>query len=98
MSELLQKLNGEQILGLFTIVVAVIVGGIIAVTAIVTGHCRKARQGELEAALKQEMLQRGMSAEDIVRVVTASRGCSSPGDAPAPGQSGWTADCPGKQA
>ena len=97
MSELLQKLDGSELLALFTVVVGTIVGGIIAVTGIVTGHCRKARRAELEAALKQEMLQRGMSADEIVRVVTASRGSSSCGDAPAPGQSGWTADYQGKR-
>jgi len=31
------------------------------------------RQLELEAALKQEMIQRGMSADDIVRVLKASK-------------------------
>jgi hypothetical protein len=31
------------------------------------------RQLELEAVLKQEMIQRGMSADDIVRVLKASK-------------------------
>jgi hypothetical protein len=31
------------------------------------------RQLELEAALKQEMIQRGMSADDIVRVLKVSK-------------------------
>jgi pentatricopeptide repeat protein len=34
---------------------------------------RKARQSEVDGALKQEMLQRGMSADDIVRVMHAGR-------------------------
>jgi pentatricopeptide repeat protein len=34
---------------------------------------RKARQAEVDGALKQEMVQRGMSADDIVRVIHAGR-------------------------
>jgi hypothetical protein len=34
----------------------------------------KARRDDQEAALKQEMLQRGMSADDIVKVIQASKG------------------------
>jgi hypothetical protein len=38
------------------------------------GHCWfRYRQAEVEAALKQEMLQRGMPADDIARVLKASR-------------------------
>jgi hypothetical protein len=33
---------------------------------------RKARQAEVEAALKQEMIQRGMSADEITRVLQAT--------------------------
>jgi hypothetical protein len=34
----------------------------------------KARRDDQEAALKQEMLQRGMSADDIVKVILVSKG------------------------
>jgi hypothetical protein len=34
----------------------------------------KARRDDQEAALKQEMLQRGLSADDIVKVIQASKG------------------------
>jgi len=44
----------------------------------VTGYLRKSRQAELDATLKHEMLQRGMSAEDIRIVLEAS---SNPGRA-----------------
>src|SRR5262249_24201082 len=37
---------------------------------------RKARQVEVEGALKKEMLERGMSADDIVKVLGAS--CKTP--------------------
>ena len=51
-------------------------GVLIPVTAIVfgtvTGYLRKTRQAELEASLKHAMLERGMSAEEIVMVLEAS--------------------------
>jgi hypothetical protein len=34
----------------------------------------RARRDDQEAALKQEMLQRGMSADDIVKVIQVSKG------------------------
>jgi hypothetical protein len=37
-----------------------------------TGYLARIRQAELEAALKQDMLQRGMSAEEIKMVIEAS--------------------------
>jgi hypothetical protein len=49
---------------------------LVPLTAIVfgtiTGYLIKTRQAELDAALKQEMLQRGMSAEEIQMVLAAS--------------------------
>lgn len=47
----------------------------------VTGYLVKVRRAELEASLKQDMLQRGMSAEEIRTVIEAStygksKGCS----------------------
>jgi len=36
------------------------------------GHWRSVRQAEFEAVLKEQMIQRGMSAQEIVRVVEAS--------------------------
>lgn len=44
----------------------------IVVTAMITRAWRTVRVHEAEAALKQEMLDRGMSAEEIERVVKAS--------------------------
>jgi hypothetical protein len=37
----------------------------------ITDYRRKVRKDALDASLKQEMLQRGMSADDIVRVLEA---------------------------
>jgi hypothetical protein len=38
----------------------------------VTGHLTRVRKAEIEASLKMEMLQRGMSAEEIKMVVEAT--------------------------
>jgi hypothetical protein len=48
-------------------------GTLIAIIAIISHAWRKHRQSEMEMALKQDMLNRGMSAEDIERVIVASR-------------------------
>jgi hypothetical protein len=40
----------------------------------VTSYLQKTRQAELDAGLKHEMLQRGMSAEEIVQVIRARPG------------------------
>jgi len=43
----------------------------------VTGHLTRVRKAEIEAGLKLEMLQRGMSAEEIKMVIEATprKGC-----------------------
>jgi hypothetical protein len=48
-------------------------GALIAITAIVSAQWRKVRQTELEIGLKQDMLNRGMSAEEIERIIHATR-------------------------
>ena len=54
----------------FIIPVLAIAGGIvISLVSIISTQWRKARQAELEAALKQDMLTRGFSADDIERVM-----------------------------
>ena len=53
---------------------ALIAGVIVACVAIVsiTDHLRKSHQAEIDASLKQDMLNRGMSAADIKTVLEAS--------------------------
>jgi len=73
-----------------TWLIPVTMGLLIPIGGIVSGILRsmqKARLAELEASLKQEMLQRGMSADEIVRVLQArSDHNSSPGECTATGQ------------
>jgi hypothetical protein len=97
-TELLQKLHGDEIFVFATVFTGTVVGGIIALTAIVTAHWRKSRQAEQEAFLKQEMLQRGMSAEEIVQVITATRVTGPEADSHAHARQARAADCRGHQA
>jgi hypothetical protein len=56
------------------------IGLLIPIGGIVIGILKsvhKARQTELEMSLKHEMLQRGMSADEIVRVLQARSGNDS---------------------
>jgi hypothetical protein len=67
-----------QSLGHEIVPVLAIVGGLlIAAIGIFVGSWRKVRQAEMDAALKQDMLNRGMSAEEIERVLKASSGTKS---------------------
>ncbi len=44
---------------------------IIGLVALITKHLRSVRQREIDATLKQEMIARGMSADEIERVLAA---------------------------
>ena len=67
MSELISKLGNGEIIG-FTAVVGAMLCGIFA---IVGGILLKIRKESVGASLKQNMLDRGMSAEDIKTVMEA---------------------------
>jgi hypothetical protein len=68
----MSRLDGSEILALVAIGGGLLVGLLIALTAIVTYHWRRLRQLEGEASLKQEMVRRGMSVGDIERVIRVS--------------------------
>lgn len=51
---------------------------IYAVVNSIATNSRKARVAEQEAVLKKEMLDRGFSAEEIVRVIAAGRPADEP--------------------
>lgn len=63
----------EEIL-ITLIALPIVCGSLIALTAIITEHKRKSTRDDMEATLKMEMLQRGMTAEDIERVLAARMG------------------------
>lgn len=64
--------NAGITLAALSIVLSLTVGTVIAVTAIVSSQWRRVRVMEEISALKQVMLEQGMSAEDIATVIKAS--------------------------
>jgi hypothetical protein len=79
LNELVTKLNGGELLGLCGIIVGLlaIMGGIgVAITKVVASYYRRTQLDEIEATLKMEMVQRGMSAADIKQVLEARMGSS----------------------
>jgi hypothetical protein len=59
--------------GPFISLVAVVGGLLIPLVAIIGGLMYKHRKLQVEAALKQQMIERGMSADEIKEVLGASR-------------------------
>lgn len=53
------------------VLIAVVILGCVAIV-FVTDYLRKARQAEIDAALKQDMLNRGLTAVDIKTILEAS--------------------------
>lgn len=67
MGDFLSRMNGEDITGL----VAIIGCLIFAVSVVMAACWVKIRKAEISAALKQDMLNRGMSADQIKIVIEA---------------------------
>jgi len=53
-------------------------GALIAIVAIIAAHWSEVRRAEADAVLKQDMLQRGMTADEIERVLRASQAPAAP--------------------
>jgi|SRR6516162_840144 hypothetical protein len=69
MNDLLSVPDAAPAIGMVGIFVCI---AVIAVGCTIAVQWRKARQVEVEAALKKEMIERGMSADDVVKVLGAS--------------------------
>jgi len=70
MGEILANFSPGQIIGL----VAVTGGILLAAVSVMATQWRRVRIAELETALKQQMLEKGMSPAEIEKVVNASPG------------------------
>jgi len=76
MSEILSKFNAGELIGLAAVVGGLLIPLLCGTIAIITDYFYKVRQ----LALKQDMLNRGMSADEICTVLDAGtkrsrRGC-----------------------
>jgi hypothetical protein len=81
MHDILSKVDQETLLGLCGMLLGAlgIIGGIsVAITKVVSSHYRKTQLDEMEATLKMEMIQRGMSADEIDKVLGAKMGANRP--------------------
>jgi hypothetical protein len=58
--------------GALIALVAILSGALIALVAVLAGNWAGVRRAEVEASLKQDMLNRGLSAADIERILRAS--------------------------
>jgi len=77
MHDLVSKLDGGEFLGLCGILLGLtaVLGGVgIAIAKVVAAHFRRTQLDEMEATLKLEMIQRGMSADEIKRVLESRMG------------------------
>ena len=70
MGDLFSRMSGDEVL---VIVVVVIVFSFLLIVSI-AGIWRAHRRTEIEASLKQDMLDRGMSADEIEKVLKATKG------------------------
>jgi len=74
MDMLLAEISGGELTGLVGILIPLLatIGGVIAlIIAVVGGHYRKLQRDDMEATLKMEMIQRGLGAEEIERILNA---------------------------
>lgn len=67
MTDMLPRLDGGELIT----IVSVVGGLLVAIIAIIASKWEKVRRAEIAAALKQDMLNRGLSADDIRTVLQA---------------------------
>lgn len=67
-------MNGFPIEAVLGICLPILALTVVGVTLIISINNRKMQRDDMEATLKMEMIQRGMSAEDIERVLAARMG------------------------
>ncbi len=72
MLEILDRLNGQQLTGFLIVGSVMLTLAVVGLGAIFTGHLYRIRRIEIDAQLKQKMLEQGLSADDIVQVLQGS--------------------------
>jgi hypothetical protein len=75
MTHLLRQFSNGELLALIAILGGLflpIVGGVtVAITKVMAAHFRRVSQDDMEVRLKLEMIQRGMSVDEIARILEA---------------------------
>jgi hypothetical protein len=71
MEELFSKLDAGEFIGLTAVAGGLLVGLLCGLTGIIMGCWHLIRKEEIAAALKRDMLNRGMSADEIRTVIEA---------------------------
>jgi hypothetical protein len=71
-AEQLLGFDPEQRFALIIVALGCVTGVVITLACIVSAGFSKAHQRRIETELKREMLDRGMSAEEVARVIEAS--------------------------
>jgi hypothetical protein len=78
MMQLLTPLPPDELLAVFIVMVGVIGVVVLAVPIVLAVQLRWMRESRINAELKREMLARGLSAEDIERVIGKGNGPHEP--------------------
>lgn len=73
MLDFLDKLDHQELFSLAGGTVVTIAGSLVAIVAIIATAWRRTRVAEMQLALKQQMLEKGMSAAEIEQVMRASQ-------------------------
>jgi pilus assembly protein TadC len=71
MWEVLSRCSGDELVAIWILGLGSLVMGLIAMTTIITQSVRRHYKQQMVTSLILEMLDRGMSAEDIVRILSA---------------------------
>jgi hypothetical protein len=69
--DLLAKFNGGELIAFVAVAGGLLCGILCGVSGIIMGSWEKIRRAEIAAALKRDMLNRGMSADEIRTVIDA---------------------------
>lgn len=77
MTDLLSRFNAGEIIALVAVAGGLLCGILCGITGILAGCWQEVRRADILAALKQDMLNRGMSADEIRTVVEAGMKGSS---------------------
>ena len=76
MDELLTKFDAGEVIGLVAVAGGLLIGLLCGLSGIIMGCWQLVRRTEINAALKRDMLSRGMSAEEIRTVIEAGTMCA----------------------